>query len=180
MKRYANLFAATLLVLFVNSATAATSILNSSLSFNTQNIAAFSHLITPGYSDFNDLFTFTTTSPSGGASVISSFNGLNFSTGFSAFNLFDVTHGNTLIATGSIFGPNFASQLSFSGLSASTTYGLSITGAVVNSIAGGYYSGSITVIPVPEPTEFVLLACGLGMVGLIATRRRSEESFKAA
>ena len=170
-------FALVLLVALANgSASAATSTLNSSLSFNAQGIGAFSHLITPGFTSFNDLFTFTTTSSSLGATSIASFNGFNFSAAFSSFNLIDVTHGNSVIATGTI-GPSFVSQLGFSGLNANTTYGLNIAGILDTPNLGGFYSGSISVSPVPEPTEYVLLACGL--LGLIAIRRRSKDSLAA-
>ncbi len=180
MKRYANFFAAILLLMVGNGATAATSTLNSPLSFNAQNIAAFNHLITPGFTNFNDLFTFTTSSASGGASAIASFNGLSFSTGFSAFNLLDVTHGNAIIATGSLFGPNIVSQLSFSGLNANTIYGLNVAGTVADPTVGGYYSGSVTVSPVPEFEEYVLMLSGLALIGFIATRRSPKQDFSAA
>lgn len=179
--RAKHLFALVLLVALANgSASAATSTLNASLSFNAQGIGAFSHLITPGFTGFNDLFTFTTTSSSLGATSIASFNGFNFSAAFSSFNLIDVTHGNAVIATGTI-GPSFVSQLGFSGLNANTTYGLNIVGTLSTPSLGGFYSGSVTTVsPVPEPAEYVLLACGLGLLGLIAMRRRSAEDTRAA
>ena len=179
-KNIKHVFAAALTVSlgFAGAAVAATSTLNSSLAFNNQNVASFNGTMAPGFADFNDIFEFTTSANSGGASAIASFNGINFSAGFSAFNLLDVTHGNLVVATGSL-SPSFVGQLSFSGLNANTTYGLNIVGTVVNPSAGAYYSGSISVSPIPEPGEYALMLCGLGMIGFIALYRRQAQGFLA-
>lgn len=152
---------------------------SSSLVFNSQGIATFSNSISAGLTDFNDLFTFTTTSSSGGASSIASFNGQNFSAAFSSFNLLDVDNGGSLVATG-LIGPGFFTQLGFSGLNSNTIYGLNIVGTVTNPGQGAFYSGSIAVNPVPEPAEYVLMACGLGVLGFVAYRRRQNQGFSAA
>lgn len=178
MKRNITLACAVALSLgFSNNAFSATSTLNSSLVFNSQNVASFSDTIAPGFTGFNDVFSFTTTANSGGASAIASFNGVNFSAGFSAFDLLDLTHGNTLVATGTI-SPSFVGQLSFFGLNSNTTYGLNIAGTVVNPSVGGYYSGSVSVSPIPEPGEYALMLCGLVLLGFIASYRR--QGFFAA
>lgn len=155
------------------NAMAVTSTLDTPISFDAQHIAGFSDTIVNGFTDFNDLFSFSAPSGLGGASVISSFNGLNFSTAFSSFQLLDLSHGNTVLATGSI-SPNFFGQLSFPGLSVGINYGLNIIGTVNNPAAGAFYSGSVTISPVPEPDEYVLMLCGLLLIGFIATRRKSE------
>ena len=154
------------------NATAATSTSTSALSFDAQGVGAFSRTIAAGFTDFNDLFTFTTVSGNGGASVIASFNGLSFSNGFNTFNLLDVTHGNLLVSTGVI--SSFVGVLGFSGLNSNTTYGVNVGGAVTNPGAGGFYSGSVTVAPVPELSEWLLMLSGLALIGFIATRRRSQ------
>ena len=161
------------------NASAATSILDSSLTFNNQGLATFSQNIGPGYSDFNAQFTFTTNATSGGATSISSFNGNYFSTGFTSFNLVDVTNGNLVVSTGSV-SPGFVGQLGFSGLNSNTTYGLSLTGTVTNPNAGGFFVGTLAVNPVPEPGEYLLLLCGFALLGFIAAKRRNAGGFAAA
>jgi hypothetical protein len=88
-------------------------------------------------------------------------------------NLLDLTHGNTVVATG-LVGPSFVSQIGFSGLNPNTTYGLNIVGTVANPGLLSYYSGSLSVSPVPENDKFMLLACGLGLFGIIASRRKQD------
>ena len=34
--------------------------------------------------------------------------------------------------------------------------------------------------PIPDPAEYLLMLCGLALLGFIATRRRSDEGFAAA
>lgn len=50
-------------------------------------------------------------------------------------------------------------------------YTLRIEGHVPNNARSGSYGGNINVSPLPEPGTIVLLA--LGLVGIIATRRRA-------
>ncbi|MBU1425979.1 MAG: FxDxF family PEP-CTERM protein [Gammaproteobacteria bacterium] len=160
------------------NASAATSVLDASLTFNNQGLATFSQNIAPGYSDFNAQFTFTTNASTGGATSISSFNGSYFSTGFTSFNLIDVTNGNTVVAAGSV-GSSFVSQLGFSGLNSNTTYGLSLIGTVTNPDTGGFFVGTVAVNPVPEPSEYLLMLCGLALLGFLATKRKQEREFAA-
>jgi hypothetical protein len=161
------------------NAQATTSADTAALSFNTQGIATFSNSISAGYADFNDLFTFTTASSSGGASSVASFNGQYFSTAFSSFNLLNVSNGNSVVATG-LIGPSFVTQLGFSGLNQNSIYALNIIGTVNSPSAGGFYSGSLSVSPIPEPAEYVLLAGGFGLIGFIANRRKQQHQLKAA
>ena len=110
MKYTIKLLVALALAVGLNFASAATtSTLTQAITFNGYQ-AAFSDTIAAGFTNFNDLFTFTTPSSYGGASVIASFNGINFSTGFSAFNLVDVTNNNSVVATGTI-SPSFAGNV---------------------------------------------------------------------
>jgi hypothetical protein len=161
------------------SASATTSALESSLTFNNLDIATYSHNIDSGYTDFNDVFTFSTNSSTGGATSIASFNGNYFSTGFTSFSLIDVTNGNSVVASGSV-GPTFVSQLGFSNLTPNTVYGLSLVGTVTNPNAGGYFIGTLAVNPVPEPGEYLLMLCGLVLLGFLATKRKEGHGFSAA
>ena len=166
---------------FAGTAVAATSTLNSSLAFNNRNVASFRDTIASGFADFNDTFAFTTSANIGGAYATASFNGINFTAGFSAFNLLDITHGNLLVVKGTV-SPSFLGTLTFSGLNSNITYGLNIVGKVANPSVGASYSGSIAVMsmPVPEPGEYALMLCGLGMIALVAVYRRQEPGFLAA
>jgi flagellar biosynthesis protein FliQ len=162
------------------NANATTSVQNSSLAFSSQGIATFSNVTSTGINNFNDLYTFTTdTNSNGGASSIASFNGTNFSAAFSSVSLLDITNGNTVVATGTI-SPSFVTQIGFSNLNSNTTYGLNIVGTVTNPNMGSFYSGSLTLSPIPEPSEYLLIACGLGLIGFIASRRRNDQSYIAA
>ncbi|MBZ8140332.1 hypothetical protein CLD22_10525 [Rubrivivax gelatinosus] len=65
-----------------------------------------------------------------------------------------------------------ANGLSFSGLAAGT-YALALTG-FTNGTYGGAYAGVLAAAPVPEPETYALMLAGLGIVGFIASRRRSN------
>lgn len=62
--------------------------------------------------------------------------------------------------------------LSFSGLNAGS-YALAVTGFTSGSM-GGTYTGVLAAAPVPEPETYALMLAGLGIVGFIASRRRSN------
>lgn len=50
-------------------------------------------------------------------------------------------------------------------------FSLSLSGLAGKSAA---YSGELSVTPVPEPETYALLLAGLGVVGLVARRRRAD------
>jgi len=54
-------------------------------------------------------------------------------------------------------------------------YYLNITG-VTSGTAGGAYSGSIEVSPVPEPESFAMLLAGLGLMGAVVRRRSMNKT----
>jgi hypothetical protein len=54
-------------------------------------------------------------------------------------------------------------------------YILEITGNVIGS-AGGSYSGTLSVIAVPEPQAYALMLAGLGLLGFVARRRRQVDT----
>lgn len=54
----------------------------------------------------------------------------------------------------------------------SGTYYLEITGDIVSN--GGSYSGVLTTTPVPEPTGWALMLAGLGAMGVLARRRKTQ------
>jgi hypothetical protein len=71
-------------------------------------------------------------------------------------------------------GSNF-SAISYTGLGAGT-YELSINGTLLKGYKGDSYGGDIIseVAPVPEPETYALMVAGLGMLGLMARRRRAD------
>jgi len=162
------------------NASAVVAVPTGSLIFNAQGIATFSSATSAGATTFNNLFTFSTTSASsGGASSVASFNGTGFSAAFTTFNLLNVSNGNSVVATG-VIGPSFVTQLGFTGLTSNTTYGLNVAGTVTNPSLGSFYTGSLTVSPVPEPSEYLLLGIGLALLGFIAYRRKHSLGFELA
>jgi hypothetical protein len=58
------------------------------------------------------------------------------------------------------------------GTSANLTFVALTSGANNN---GGIFLDAVSVTPVPEPHEWVMMLAGLGMVGVIASRRRAGE-----
>ena len=57
----------------------------------------------------------------------------------------------------------------------SDTYTLEVRGDVVGTF-GGSYTGSLNVVPVPEPETYAMLLAGLGIIGTIARRRKGSAS----
>ena len=55
------------------------------------------------------------------------------------------------------------------------SYVLEIRGDVVGT-NGGSYAGTLNISPVPEPQEWALLLAGLGLIGFVATRRRTLDA----
>jgi|CXWL01.1.fsa_nt_gi N-acetylglucosaminyldiphosphoundecaprenol N-acetyl-beta-D-mannosaminyltransferase len=84
--------------------------------------------------------------------------------------------GGMLLATSSIFS---GTGTGFDGTVAvispitlgSGSYTLSVMGNV-SGTSGGSYTGTLNISPVPEIAEWAMLVLGLGMMGLIAARRR--------
>jgi hypothetical protein len=133
---------------------------------------------------FNDLFLFTVTSPSnaGGYAVSSPFStpatsSVPWPVSFTSFNLMNESTPTPSIVAGGTgtIGPSFfAYFVNPVVLTPGTLYGLNITG---NSLAGGSYTGSLTVTNgsitlVPEPSTWAMMLGGLGLIGFMSYRRR--------
>jgi N-acetylglucosaminyldiphosphoundecaprenol N-acetyl-beta-D-mannosaminyltransferase len=59
----------------------------------------------------------------------------------------------------------------------SGSYILSVMGSVVGT-SGGSYAGTLNISPVPEIAEWTMLFFGLGMLGLVAARRKRDMSME--
>lgn len=88
----------------------------------------------------------------------------------------DVTVTQISLSGGSLVSPSVISlpasdvgTFSFNSLSAGS-YSLAITATTTSVVA--LYSGAISVTPVPEAETYALALAGLGVVGLVATRRK--------
>ncbi len=125
----------------------------------------------------NDFVTFSLISTDGTATVNASYtpskgvvlSGMNLYQGTDLTNL----ASDTLWATGTAYG-SFSYQIGSmtSQIYLPTgNYFLDITGTAKSK--NSVYNGNLTISPVPEPTEGVLLLSGIGLLGFIAARRRT-------
>lgn len=95
-----------------------------------------------------------------------------FGTGY---DISSVTFGSsTQFVTTNTVAPGVTFDLAtlFSGPLAAGTYNFTVKGT---SFGGGQYTGNITVTPVPEAETYALALAGLGVVGLVAARRRKAQ-----
>ena len=137
-------------------------------------------------SSFMDFYTFTIplgAGTSGGASVIAGFNKKGMSNvNISEFELEDVTgYTNAQIASDmenpyivETFPKSNSGNFSFFGLNPAHTYALEVMGNLTSGNTHGSYAGNVSIDPVPEPSEYALMATGLGLFGFIATRRSKK------
>jgi hypothetical protein len=127
---------------------------------------------------FNDKFTFTLSATSDVSMIVTSIstkatNGLNLS-GLGLYNSL-----NQLVAAGNMDLSNavtptgFEDQWSLSASHlASGSYYFKVGGSLV-STGGGAFAGNGAVTVVPEPATYGMLLGGLGLVGLVARRRKA-------
>lgn len=121
-----------------------------------------------GAGSFNDVFNFSLSSPSD----------------FGAFISRLATKSNQLLSNfdGALSGPagfsqhlNFAQlgstvqTLDYAGSLGAGNYSLAVSGVASRS---GFYAVQLQAVPVPELDSYALLLGGLGMLGLVARRRR--------
>ena len=129
---------------------------------------------------FTDNYVFSVGGSSFSSSVTSATLGSWFNiNGLTATLIQTAAYGNTsgtILAAGSSAGtiPGIVdvSLIAPVNLTAGS-YDLQISGTATGSL-GGTYGGNLNLSPVPEPTEGALLLSGMGLLGFIAARRRSN------
>ena len=123
---------------------------------------------------FADKFSFSTTAAGALTADLSSLsgtanNGLDI-TGFDLYNAGGLVLAGTSLSTGIL--DNWT--LSSASLAAGDYY-VQVTGSVLSQAAGKYYA-SLALAPVPEPETYGMMLGGLGVLGLLARRRRKDSA----
>lgn len=132
------------------------------------------HLITGNHQGdtFTDKYTFTLTGASTITGDLLSYTG-NAKNGLDITNLaLYGTSGLLLTGTQVSTGASDVWQLSSAVLGAGNYY-LAVSGSAVSKSAGSYSLG-VTVTPVPEPETYAMLLGGLGLMGVVARRRKQS------
>ncbi|MBL8506067.1 FxDxF family PEP-CTERM protein [Methylobacillus glycogenes] len=135
--------------------------LNAGLNTYTETVAAGS---------FSTNFTFSLADATSG---VFSLNQLPLTN--AGVKVFDITNltfnlysANDTWLAGSVAGGEF----SFANL-ASGNYYLTVAGTA-NGVAGGIYSGAISIAAVPEPSSVAMLMIGFAALGAVARRRKTK------
>jgi len=126
---------------------------------------------------FEDSFTFSLTDATTflDATAVSNNLGRAFRITDGLVQLYEVAPGpDTLIGSFSFDGTTGDTSHSFGGLSSGDYYYL-VTGNTVGR-AGGWYSLTSAIAPVPEPHVMSLMLAGLGVLGMVALRRRPRDA----
>ncbi len=109
----------------------------------------------------------------GGDSVIVGF-AWSFDLTFSEFSLWDLTD-NTLIATDQGFTDLSQWFKLTAPLPQSHSYELVLKGNLLDGYTSGSYAGDLTIsAAIPEPETYAMLLAGLGLIGLMAYRRKKR------
>ena len=123
---------------------------------------------------FADKFTFSTVGVNFVDSLVSSISrtavvGLDI-TGFALYN-----SSNTLVSNGTMLGAGSIDLWSLSANNlAQGSYYVKVSGTLVSNTSGSF-GANINVTPVPEPESYGMMLAGLGVLGLLARRRKDGD-----
>lgn len=159
--------------------TAVASAFDSSPSFNDKYSDIFRHDTNPDYADFNDVFAFERNSNKGHSTLFASFEGHNSSHGFSNFNLFD-ERGHHSAYFSNVGYSGFGEHFAHFGEKSNSPYHSGIFYTNYPSETWMHWDCHTMINPVPEPSEYLLMLCGLGLIGFIAMKRKQGHGFSAA
>ncbi len=155
------------------SAYAATPDQHTSLIFSAHDSAIFGNSIRAGLDESGDQFSFHTDSGMDDGSFIKGYNGSNFSAAIDRFNLDHAAKSNSNVAEG-LNDPDLDAHFEHSVLNSDKSHGLHNFDSEFNPGKESFHCGSIPVSPVPEPAEYLLMACGFALLGFITNRRKSK------
>jgi hypothetical protein len=121
---------------------------------------------------FSDEFHFTTTGLSGVEAIVFSFDDVP-GVAFSHVDLFKAVNpgSDVKVLAGSFDPVGGLWNVSGTGLTAGS-YFLKVQGQVVIDDAATY-SGNVSILAVPEADTYAMLLAGLGLVGVVARRRKA-------
>lgn len=99
-------------------------------------------------------------------------NAAHSNNGLSVFNISNLTYQLYDASNNWLAGAVAGGEFSFANLAAGN-YSLTVSG-VANGLAGGVYTGAITVAAVPEPSSVAMLMIGFAALGAVARRRKTK------
>ncbi len=122
---------------------------------------------------FADQFTFSVSSqPATLNAIVASISG-SAATGLDISNLGLYTSGGTLVTSGTLGSSGAMDIWTLNGGTLAVgNYYLQVSGSMVSN-TGGSFGGSVMLQPVPEPETYGMMLAGLGVVGLLARRRKA-------
>jgi hypothetical protein len=115
---------------------------------------------------FSDTIDFTLGSA---ANLSAGVGSLNFSLGSSPYK--NISNLDLTLYNSSNVDLGSGVNVSVSNLAAGNYY--AVISGKANGVAGGEYGGAISVSPVPEASSLAMMLAGLGMLGYVASRRKS-------
>lgn len=158
---------------------AAASVLESSPSFNENYSGSSRHYAIPDFANFNDAPAFTYYSGKEHSTSFASFKGNNPSYGFANFNQSDKSdrHSDYFSKPGH---HDLGGYFVHYGENPTPPYHFGHSDNHHMPVHWGHWGGHTAVSPVPEPSEYLLMLCGLGLIGFMGMKRRPSNGFSAA